>query len=76
MTSAAPYDKIQTRMPYALDPMVAGELGEETELDPSMQHPPLVTAVEYVLDRPDPDDLIESFRSTSSARTWPRAWRG
>ena len=47
-------------MPYRLDPHVAGELGEKTELDPSV-HPPIVTAVEYVLDAPDADDLIESF---------------
>ena len=47
-------------MPYRLEPQVAGQLGESTELDPS-RHPPTVTAVEYVLDSPDADDLIESF---------------
>ena len=47
-------------MPYRLEPHVAGELGEATELDPSA-HPPIVTAVEYALDAPDSDDLIESF---------------
>lgn len=47
-------------MPYRLEPQVAGELGEATEFDPS-PHPPIVTAVEYVLDAPDADDLIESF---------------
>ena len=47
-------------MSYRLEPQVAGELGEATELDPSA-HPPIVTAVEYVLDYPDTDDLIESF---------------
>jgi hypothetical protein len=47
-------------MPYRLEPHVAGELGEASELDPSV-HPPIVTAVEYLLDAPDPDDLIESF---------------
>ena len=47
-------------MPYCLEPHVAGELGEATELNPSA-HPPIVTIVEYVLDAPDPDDLIESF---------------
>jgi hypothetical protein len=45
---------------YRLDPHVAGELGEATELDPST-HPPIVRALEYVLDAPDADDLIESF---------------
>ena len=43
-----------------MEPHVAGELGEATELDPSA-HPPIVTAVEYVLDAPGSDDLIESF---------------
>lgn len=47
-------------MPYRLEPHVAGQLGEGTALDPSV-HPPIVTAVEYVLDAPDADDLIESF---------------
>lgn len=47
-------------MPYRLEPHVAGELGEATDLDPSA-HPPVVRAVEYVLDAPDSDDLIESF---------------
>ena len=47
-------------MPYALEPLVAGELGPETELDPST-HPPKVSAVEYVLDAPPDDDIIESF---------------
>jgi hypothetical protein len=45
---------------YRLDPHVAGELREATELDPST-HPPIVRAVEYVLDAPDADDPIESF---------------
>jgi hypothetical protein len=47
-------------MAFVLEPLIAGELGERTELDPGT-HPPLVTAVEYVLDAPVPDDLIESF---------------
>jgi hypothetical protein len=40
-------------MPYALEPLVAGELGEGTVLDPST-HPPKVSAVDYVLDRAVP----------------------
>ena len=47
-------------MPFVLEPMVAGELGGATEMDTST-HPPVVSRVQYVLDRPDPDDLIESF---------------
>ena len=47
-------------MPYALEPLVAGELGEGTSLDPKT-HPPQVKSVEYVLDAPVDDDLIESF---------------
>jgi hypothetical protein len=47
-------------VPYALEPMVAGELGEGTEIDPAT-HPPMVSSVEYVLDAPDADDLVESF---------------
>jgi hypothetical protein len=47
-------------MTFALEPHVAGELGPATILDPSL-HPPIVTDVEYVLDHPDTDDLIESF---------------
>jgi hypothetical protein len=47
-------------VPFRLEPQVAGELGEATQLDPS-EHPPRVVAVEYLLDGPQPDDLIESF---------------
>lgn len=47
-------------MPYALEPLVAGQLGEGTRLD-SSTHPPEVEAVEYVLDAPTDDDLVESF---------------
>lgn len=47
-------------MPFRLDPQVAGELGEGTELD-GRTHPPVVSAVEYVLDQPENDDLIQSF---------------
>ena len=47
-------------MPFALSPLVAGQLGEGTSLDASV-HPPRVSAVEYVLDAPTAEDLIESF---------------
>ena len=47
-------------MPFALEPQVAGEFGPATVFD-HRQHPPTVTDVEYVLDHPDTDDLIESF---------------
>ncbi len=47
-------------MPYALEPLVGGVLGEGTLIDPSV-HPPRVEAVEYVLDAPTEDDLLESF---------------
>jgi hypothetical protein len=47
-------------MPYALEPHVAGELGPTTVLDRST-HPPGIGEVEYVLDLPDSDDIIESF---------------
>jgi hypothetical protein len=47
-------------MPFVLDPQVAGELGARTEIDTSV-HPPVVTCLEYVLDRPGTDDLIQSF---------------
>ena len=47
-------------MPYRLEPHVAGELGGATRLDPS-QHPPAVSEVEYLLDGPEADELIESF---------------
>jgi hypothetical protein len=48
------------QMAYILEPMVAGQLGDRTDLD-ATTHPPTVSAVEYVLDGPDTDDLIESF---------------
>lgn len=47
-------------MPYVLEPLVAGELGDGTRLDPST-HPPAVDVVDFVLDAPAEDDLIESF---------------
>lgn len=47
-------------MPYVLEPLVAGELGEGTVLDTST-HPPIARSVEYVLDVPIIEDLIESF---------------
>jgi hypothetical protein len=47
-------------VPHVLEPLVAGELGAGTSLDTSI-HPPIVRQVQYVLDRPTRDDLIESF---------------
>jgi hypothetical protein len=47
-------------MPYALEPLRAGELGMGTELDVGT-HPPGVRRVEYVLDAPTEEDLIKSF---------------
>lgn len=47
-------------MPYILDPQVAGELGDGTVLDGST-HPPTVSKVDYVLDQPNADELIQSF---------------
>jgi hypothetical protein len=47
-------------MPYSLDPQVAGELGEGSVLDTTV-HPPVVTEVDYVLDQPEADELIQSF---------------
>lgn len=47
-------------MPYRLDPQVAGELGDGTVLDGSTR-PPKVSRVDYVLDRPDADPIIQSF---------------
>jgi hypothetical protein len=48
-------------MPFALEPHVAGELGPATDFYDRTTHPPGVRDVEYVLDHPDTDDLIESF---------------
>jgi hypothetical protein len=45
---------------FVIEPLVAGELGSDTVLDPAT-HPPKVSAVEYVLDSPTTEDLIESF---------------
>jgi hypothetical protein len=47
-------------VPFVLEPMVGGELGRRTKLDTST-HPPVASRVEYLLDDPDSDDLIESF---------------
>jgi hypothetical protein len=47
-------------VPYALEPLVAGELGPETVLDRST-HPPQVDRLQFVLDTPTTADLIESF---------------
>jgi hypothetical protein len=43
-----------------LEPLIAGELGDDTVLDTG-SHPPLVRSVEFVLDAPTDEDLIESF---------------
>jgi hypothetical protein len=45
---------------FILEPLVAGELGAETVLDPGT-HPPLVRSVEFMLDSPTEEDLVESF---------------
>jgi hypothetical protein len=47
-------------MAYVLDPFVAGQLGERTDLDAST-HPPVVRHVDYVVDLPTDEDLIQSF---------------
>lgn len=47
-------------MTYRLDPQIAGQLGPRTSLDTST-HPPVVRELEYVLDTPHADDLIQSF---------------
>jgi hypothetical protein len=49
-----------TNVPFVLEPMVAGQLGDGTDLDPTT-HPPKIAAVKFVLDGPETDDLIESF---------------
>ena len=45
---------------YALDPEVAGELGNNIVMDVSV-HPPLVSKLHYKLDAWLGDDLIQSF---------------
>lgn len=45
---------------YAIEPEVAGELGEGTVMDTSV-HPPRVSAVEYVITDWLGDDIVESF---------------
>ena len=45
---------------YTIEPEVAGELGEGTIMDASV-HPPLVSAVHYVITDWLGDDIIESF---------------
>ena len=47
-------------MPYSIDPQVAGELGDGTVLD-STVHPPSVSQVEFILDYPETDDIVQSF---------------
>ncbi len=55
-----PPPSILESVAYILEPLVAGELGEETVLDAGT-HPPLVRSVEFVLDSPTEEDLVESF---------------
>ena len=47
-------------MPYVLQPLVGGELGQDVEFDHST-HPPGIDRVQYVLDYPTSEDLMESF---------------
>jgi hypothetical protein len=47
-------------MSYAIEPMVAGELGKNVRMDRSV-HPPRIENVEYILDGPVEDDLLEAF---------------
>ena len=47
-------------MPYVLQPLVGGELGQDVEFDNST-HPPGIDRVQYVLDYPTSEDLMESF---------------
>jgi hypothetical protein len=47
-------------VPVVLEPLVAGELGDATILDTST-HPPIPIRVQYVLDEPSDEDIIESF---------------
>jgi hypothetical protein len=43
---------------YVLEPLVAGELGDATQLD-ATTHPPLVRHVEFVLDLPT-DEAVQA----------------
>src|SRR3954466_10036505 len=47
-------------MPYVLQPLVGGELGQDVEFDTST-HPPGIDRVQFVLDYPTSEDLMESF---------------
>ena len=47
-------------MPFVLEPLVGGELGPDTVLDPAT-HPPGVNRAQFVLDTPTTADLMESF---------------
>ncbi|MDA0167586.1 hypothetical protein OJ998_00690 [Solirubrobacter taibaiensis] len=47
-------------MPYVLQPLVGGELGQDVEFDHAT-HPPVIDRVQYVLDYPTSEDLMESF---------------
>jgi hypothetical protein len=52
------------RMPYILEPLVGGVLGDRTRLDLGPVHrttPPTVLHLEYTLDHPTDDDLLEAF---------------
>ena len=50
-----------SRVGHVLDPQVSGALGDATVFE-SRDGLPRVSKVEYVLDAPDADDLILSFR--------------
>jgi hypothetical protein len=45
---------------FIVEPLVAGQLGDGTVMDTST-HPPVVSALEYELDGPTDEDVIESF---------------
>ncbi len=47
-------------VPFVVQPLVGGELGLDVEYDRST-HPPGINRVQYVLDYPTTEDLLESF---------------
>jgi len=51
---------LKARRKEVLEPLVAGELGDRTQLD-TTTYPPLVRHVDFVRDLPTEEDLIESF---------------
>ena len=67
-------------MPYVLQPLVGGELGQDVEYDHAT-HPPVIDRVQYVLDYPTSEDLMESLpglhrqRGAGRSRLWPPAAR-